>query len=170
MLPQAQGDEEKTRGEEVVTVPIKLSRYLSRLNLFTIKASIADLESDGVGCFDPTKVILRLMDTFPEAIVCLHDYGWKDYDHFQTRSAHEGAIQLAESDARRRARMYIFRLRNANGQLIKGAAERYGVRIWSEEAIPAELKERVLVFLKSLRVDPIEVKSVKIDDNNQFPA
>jgi hypothetical protein len=54
--------------------------------------------------------------------------------------------------------------------MIKGAAERYVVRIWNHEEIPEDLKQRFLTFLRSLRVGPIEVKSVRIEKSDEFPA
>ena len=143
--------------------------------MFIISATIQCVETDAVGCFDPTKVIWRIMDEFPEAIVCIHDYGWKDYDGFQQMSrvegssdGLEGAIRIAESDARRRAPIYLFRLRTSTDQVIKGVAERYWVTITSDEEIPAELKHRCLAFLESLRLDPIEVKSVRLEGNDEY--
>ena len=137
--------------------------------MFQIAARI-NSENDAVGCFDPTKVILRLMDEIPETIVCIEDYGWRDYDHFKQRSAYDGAIRVAESDARRRAPIYIFRFRTANSQIIKGHAERYIVSIRSDDEIPHDLQQRFILFLNSLRIDPIEIKSVRLENNDEFPA
>jgi hypothetical protein len=135
--------------------------------MFEIAARIED-EDNAVGCFDPTKVILRLIDEIPEAIVCVHDYGWKDYDHFQQRSAYEGTIRVAENDARRRAPIYIFRLRTATKQVIRGHAERYIVSIRSDEEISNDLKQRFILFLNSLTTNQIEIKSVRIENNDEF--
>jgi hypothetical protein len=113
--------------------------------MFNLAARIDD-ENDAVICFDPTKVILKLMDEIPEVIVCIHDYGWDAYDYFQQRSAYEGAIRVAENDARRRAPIYAFRLRTGTKQIIKGQAERYYVSFRSNEEIPEALKQRVITY------------------------
>jgi hypothetical protein len=138
--------------------------------MYLVAAQIEYWDTDAVGCFDPTKVILRLMDEIAEAVVCLHDYAWKDYDLFQSMGAHEGTLRTAESDALRRGPMYRFRLRTGNGQIILGLAERYEIKIWSKEEIPDDLRQRFLKFLRSLKLDPIEVKSVRIEGNDEYTA
>ena len=137
--------------------------------MYQVIARIEGLETDGVGCFDPTAVVYRLMEELPEAIVCLHDYAWRDYETFSQMGA-EGAMRVAESDALRRGPIYLFRLRTGTQQEIKGVAERYRVRITSEQEIPADLRKRFLAFLGALRFDPIEVKSVRIEGNDEPPA
>ena len=138
--------------------------------MYTVGAQIEEWDTDGVGCFDPTNVITHLMAEMPEAVVCLHDYAWKDYEYFLSAGAHEGALRTAENDALRRGPMYRFRLRAGGGRMIKGGAERYRIRIWSEEEIPDELKRRFLLFLRSLKFAPVEVKSVRIVGNDEYPA
>ena len=136
--------------------------------MFIISAKI-DFDSDGVICFDSNKIIFRLMEEFPEIIVCLEDYGWRDYDIFKQRGANEGAIRVAENDARRRAPIYVFSFRNSNGQKIKGHAERYIISVRSNEKIPSDLKQRLLSFFNSLKVGIIEVDSFRLENNDRFP-
>lgn len=64
--------------------------------LFIVSAKI-EWDSDSVICFDPNKIIYMLMEKFPEIIVCLEDYGWRDYDLFGSRGIYEGAIRTAET-------------------------------------------------------------------------
>jgi hypothetical protein len=61
-------------------------------------------------------------------------------------------------------------LRTGTPQESRAVAERYWVKIWSDEEIPAELKNRFIAFLNSLRLDSIEVKSVRIGHNDEHPA
>ncbi|HYE75189.1 MAG TPA: hypothetical protein VEF04_17740 [Blastocatellia bacterium] len=138
--------------------------------MFEVVATIKELGTDAVGCFDPTKVILRLTAEMPEVIVCLHDYAWKDYDGLLRIGAGEAAMRVAESDALGRGPIYLFRLRTGNHQVINGVAERYRVRITSEQEIPEELKQKFLAFLQSLKLDPIEVKSVRWEGNAEYPV
>ena len=69
---------------------------------YEIVARIAEDVPAAVGCFDPTKVVLHIRDQIPGVTVCIHDYAWRDYDSFVSRGAYEGAIRVAENDARRR--------------------------------------------------------------------
>lgn len=135
--------------------------------LFIVSAKI-EYASDSVICFDPNKIVFRLMEEFPEIIVCYEDYGWRDYDLFKRRGAYEGAIRTAENDARRRAPIYIFRFRNLNGQIIRGKAERYFITIQSDKNIPAELKQRLLSFFDSLKIEEIEIDSYRLEGNDHF--
>jgi hypothetical protein len=109
------------------------------------------MEKTIVGCFDPTTVIVRLMESFPEVTVGLEDLGWRDFDGFKQRGAVEGAIRIAENDARRRGPIWAFRMRTDTKQVITGHAERYYVSLSSEEPIPEPLKSRFVAFLESLR-------------------
>lgn len=145
--------------------------------MFEIAARIDD-EGDGVGCFDPRKVVSKLIRTFPgEAVACLHDYAWKDYDSFKQKSDLEGVsdtleavILRAERDAHRRGPLFVFRLYTGDGQVIRGAAERYVVRIWSGQPIPPDLRERFIAFLDSLLFGPVVTSSVRFDGNEVSPA
>lgn len=135
---------------------------------FIVSAKI-EWDSDSVICFDPNKIVFRLMEEFPEIIVCYEDYGWRDYDLFKSRGLYEGAIRSAENDARRRAPIYIFRFRNSDGQIIRGKAERYFITIQSDKKIPTELKQKLLSFFDSLKIGEIEIESCRVEGNNHFP-
>ncbi len=109
-------------------------------------------------------------------MVCIHDYAWKDYDNFKQRSliegvgsGFEGALQTAENDARRRGPIFQFRLITQTKQEVRGVAERYIIRIISDQEIPVRLKQKFLTFLKSLTIESIEVTSVYIDGNDRLP-
>jgi hypothetical protein len=137
--------------------------------LYEIAARI-DLSDDNVTCFDPSIVIGRLSDEMPECVACLHDYAWKDYEAFLQAGASEDALQVAENDALRRGPIFIFRLRTNTSQVTLGTAERYWVRIWSKQEIPEDFKLRFLAFLRSLRSAPWEIKSVRLENNEEFAA
>jgi hypothetical protein len=126
---------------------------------------------DNVGCFDPTVVVSRLKETFPEAVVRPEDLAWQAYGFFKQRGAVEGAVRSAENDARRRGPIWSFKIPTAEGRVIRGRAERYVVSIGDEEAIPGDLKSRFLRFLETLRFAPfVEVSSERIDGNDHSPA
>jgi hypothetical protein len=111
-----------------------------------IKAGVSGggMEKDIVGCFDPTM--------------------------FRARGGHEGAIRIAENDARRRGPCWGFRVRTGT-ELIRGHAERYHVSISSESVIPEPLRSRFLVFLESLQFAPfVTVSSFRLEGNDKFPA
>ncbi len=133
--------------------------------LYEIAARIVDDDPDAVGCFDPTKVVVRIRDEIPGVTVCIHDYAWRDYDDFVSGAAYEGAIRVAENDARRRGPIFIFRVRSDANQVIKGAAERYSVGIWSEHPIPESTKSRFLALLNTFKLGGVSVRSVKIVGN-----
>ena len=126
---------------------------------------------DNIGCFDPTIVVVRLKEAFPEVAVHTEDYAWRTYDAFKRRGAVEGAVRIAESDARRRGPIWSFDIPTVGGRLIRGHAERYVVRIGDKEAIPDDLRSRFLSFLETLRFAPfVEISSVRIDGNDHYPA
>lgn len=119
-------------------------------------------------CFDPTIVIARLMESFPnEVVVCIHDYAWKDYDAFHETRASLSAINAAEIDARRRGPNFIFRVRTGTDQIVQGNAERYIIRIWSDRPISDDLKSRFISFLNSMTYYPYEVSSCCLNGNHR---
>ncbi len=122
-------------------------------------------------CFDPEIVIHRLQKAFTDEVtVCIHDYAWKDFDTFTEMRASRAAIRLAESDARRRGPIFIFRFRTDTRQKIYGKAERYFVSISSQQPIPESIKSRFIEFLNQLEHKPIQVRSVRIDGNTIHDA
>lgn len=145
--------------------------------MFQVAARIYD-EGGGIGCLDPRKIAYRLVQAFPgEAVVCLHDYAWKDYDSFKQRSVLEGAsdtleavMRVAERDAHRRGPLLAFRLHAGRHQVILGRAERYNVMIWSEQPIPSGLRGRFIAFLRSLTFDPFEITSEGDDTDGATSA
>jgi hypothetical protein len=141
--------------------------------VFVISASVVGhgMDKNIVCCFDPTIVIVRLREAFPEVEVVPKDFAWRDYDAFRQRGVVEGAVRIAENDARRRGPIWTFRLPVPGKQPIRGRAERYDVSIWSEEPIPEPLRSRFIGFLQELRFAPcVEVKSVQFKGNDQYPA
>lgn len=146
-----------------------------------ISASVAGagMDADVVCCFDPTIVIVRLRRAFPEVEVNPQDLAWRDYESFQQRGAVEGfgeglqgAIRIAERDALRRGPLWTFRFPAPGRATIFGRAERYDVKIWSDEPIPEPLRSRFIEFLENLRFAAcVTVRSVRLESGNQtFPA
>jgi hypothetical protein len=132
--------------------------------MYLITADIAGdgLDKSNICCFDPTIVVLRLREAFPDLEVAPEDLAWRDYDAFKKHGATEGAIRVAENDARRRGPTWSFRLPVPGRPPIRGRAERYDVTIFSEEPFPEPLRSRFLAFLEELRFAPcVNVKSVR---------
>jgi hypothetical protein len=143
--------------------------------MFRISASVngAGTDSNVVCCFDPTMVIVRLRRVFPDVEVIPQDFAWRDYDAFKQRGLVEGdgALRIAENDARRRGPIWTFRLPAPGQPPICGRAERYDVSIWSEQPLPEPLRSRFLEFLEGLRfADCVSVESVRLEGNNSYPA
>src|SRR5687767_2386405 len=107
--------------------------------MFVISAAVSGhgLDPRIVCCFDPT--LVRLREAFPEVEVIPEDFAWKDYDAFRARGEVDGAVRIAESDARRRGPIWQFRLPVPGRLPIRGRAERYDVSIWSEDPVPEPL-------------------------------
>src|SRR5437868_2704387 len=132
--------------------------------LFEISASVTGggFDPNVVCCFDPTIVIARLRQAFPEVEVISQDFAWRDYDAFKQRGVVDGAVRVAENDARRRGPAWKFQLPVPGRAAICGLAERYGVRLLSEAPIPEPLRSRFIAFLEELRFAPcVTVRSVR---------
>jgi hypothetical protein len=141
--------------------------------MFIISASVpgAGMDSSVVGCFDPTVVIARLRKAFPDVEVIPQDFAWKDYDSFRQRGAVEGAVRIAENDARRRGPIWTFRMPQPGRPPIRGRAERYDVSLWSDEPVPEPLRSQFIEFLAELRFAPcVSIKSVRLEGNEEYPA
>jgi hypothetical protein len=141
--------------------------------MFEISANITGggLKMSNICCFDPTVVVVRLREAFPDVEIVPEDMAWRYYDHFKRRGAVEGAVRIAENDARRRGPIWTFRLPVSGGQPIRGRAERYDVTIRSEQEIPEPLGSRFIAFLEELRFAPcVSVKSIRWEGNEEFPA
>lgn len=134
---------------------------------YEIKATIPDKNSCSVGCFDPTRVVMRIRDEIPGVTVCVHDYAWMNYDSFVSRSAYYGAIRGAENDARRRGPIYVFRVRTGTNQVVSGSVERYRIQISSEQPIPESIKSRFLNLFQSLKLGNFAVRSVRLNGNEE---
>src|SRR5687768_1931780 len=134
--------------------------------MFEISAKVSGggLDPNIVCCFDPTIVVVRLRKAFPEVEVIPQDFAWRDYDAFKQRGAVEGAVRVAENDARRRGPIWAFRFPVPDALPICGRAERYQVSIFSDVPVPEPLRTRFLAFLEELRFAPlVSVKSVKLE-------
>jgi hypothetical protein len=141
--------------------------------MYLISANIAGygLDKAVVWCFEPTMVIARLRDEFPEVEVISEDLAWRDYDDFRQHGVEGKALRMAEIDARRRGPIWKFLLPVAGKPAIVGWAERYSVKIRSAEPIPEPLRSRFLAFLEKLRFcDHVTVTSVRLEGNREYPA
>ncbi len=137
---------------------------------YEIAATVPCYQTDSVGCFDPTKVAVRLRDNFPGVILCIHDYAWDRYEVFRDHKL-DAALPSVANDARRRGPIYKFRIYTPDyDQELEGICERYTVRVISDQPIPEPLKSQLLEFFGSLTLDGISVTSVRQDGNNSEPC
>jgi hypothetical protein len=125
---------------------------------FTIGARIDHL-SDGVGCFDPVQVIYRMRIAFPEMIEHSRDYLFEAVNFLRSRTdaGSEGALRIAARDMQERGPKILFEIPLADGRILRGTAERYWVLVSSDEDFPEDFRQAFNQFLKSLKLQPIEV-------------
>ena len=111
------------------------------------------LSEDSLHTLDPTLVVSRLQRELSRVVICNHDYAWKDYDSFRSRSdVAERAIRVAESDARRRGPIWVFRI-YSESFVVAGAVERRRCMIYRKGGtLPEGLKQEFLAFLRSLEI------------------
>src|SRR5262249_5802450 len=97
--------------------------------MYEISAHVAGFGCDKniVCCFDPSVVVVRWREEFPEVEVVPEDMAWRDYKLMKQFGCGEGAVRIAENDAHRRSPIWTFRLPNDNAPPIHGKAERYAV-------------------------------------------
>lgn len=141
--------------------------------MFEISANVAGygMDSAVVCCFDPTIVVVRLQQSFPDVEVIPRDFAWRDFDEFKQRGVVEGAVRIAENDARRRGPIWTFRFPTSDGEPIHGKAERYVVAIWSRQPVPEPLRSQFIAFLETLKFAPcVTVQSIRLEGNTTFPA
>ena len=137
---------------------------------YEISARIQCYETDAVGCFDPTKVAVRLRDTVPGVILCIHDYAWDRYEAFRSHNL-DAALPSVANDALRRGPIHHFRIYvPGSNQLFEGICERYTARVTSEQPFPEPLKTQLLDFFGSLTLDGITVESIRQNGNNSEPC
>lgn len=142
----------------------------------------AKIRGDGfdksvVCCFDPTVVMGRLRTRFPDVELIPGDASLRDRNGFlemlqkEPGSVSEKALRLAERDAQRRGPIWVFRLPVPGRSPLRGWAERYSVRLFSEEPVPEPLRSRFIEFLEGLRFATcVGVKSVRLEGNDEYPA
>ena len=141
--------------------------------MYVISAHVAGFGCDkNVVCyFDPSVVVVRLREAFPEVEVMPEDVAWRDCNLMKEFGCTEGAVRIAENDARRRGPIWTFRLPNGSAPAIRGKAERYEVSVSSDEPIPEPLRSRLTAFFEELRFGScVEIKSVRLVDNDEVPA
>lgn len=121
-------------------------------------------------CFDPTIVVQRLRNTFPDLEVDPDDFSQRDCKHFETHGEAKCA-QIAENDSRRRGPIWVFRLHGPGHCVVTGHAERYVVEVVSDAPIPEPLRSNFLSFLEGIKFnDNVSVESVKLVDNKRYPV
>jgi hypothetical protein len=126
--------------------------------VFEITANIAG--GRGFWCFDPTVIVVRLRDLFPDIEIDPQDYAWRDYDAFKQRGDTSGAIQVAENDAQQRGPLWLFRIPIPGQPALSGSVERYRFRISTDEPFQEAIKLRLITFLEGLQCKPeVEIRT-----------
>jgi hypothetical protein len=125
---------------------------------FHIGARIDHL-SDGVGCFDPVRVIGRMRAAFPQLIEQARDYLWETCDRIRqsTGEGSQGALRGAVRDMQERGPKILFEIPLADGHVVTGTAERYWVRVTSNDDFPQDFRRAFTQFLSSLELQSIQV-------------
>jgi hypothetical protein len=124
-----------------------------------------------VGCFDPTRVVARLREEFPEIEVDPRDHSQKDIETFKLIDNAGSALRVAEADARRRGPIWSITLPLDEGRELKGHAARYYVCLRDDRPIPEPMRSRLLAFLNGLRfAEYVEVSSVRVEGSKESPA
>ena len=134
---------------------------MSSDNTFEIGARIDD-RSDGVGCFDPIRLMCRMRGAFPELIEERRDYLFETYEGIRQIASPgsegaEGALRVAVRDMQERGPKILFRIPLPDGRSIRGTAERYCVFVFSSEEFPEDFRRRFNHFLHGLYLQPIQV-------------
>jgi len=133
-----------------------------------------DFWDDAVGAFEPVKVLRQLRLTFPGAEI-------DPTDHQQARLLRELDFwSRAESDVREElirgswglyrttGPTYRFVVPFPSGHRVSGGARRLSVYFWVPPDLPAEHRERLLTFLRSLQMG--EPKLVTEDEEGPGAA
>jgi hypothetical protein len=128
-------------------------------------AAEVDYWGDGIGCFDPERVLGSLRRAFPEAVIDLTDLQdvrlQRELGHWaqvEDTARRETLVRQSRGMARRNGPMYRFEIPTAGGR-VTGHARRYSVSFALPRDTDPELRARVVAFLRSLRLGAPEVKT-----------
>jgi hypothetical protein len=126
-----------------------------------------DYMSDSVACFDPEKVLWKLSELFPEAIIDEKDYAEVEVQSLASFLTNRGeeiterreAQMLAsiKRKARQNGPAFIFMVDSGSGENVSGWARRYGVGFKSGKDIPNDLKARIISFLEGLDLGEVSI-------------
>ena len=138
---------------------------------YLISARIeVDVGLEPVCCFDPTKVVARLRDAFPDLEVDSEDYALRIYDGLVASGA-SGAAVTAKADSHRRGPIWTFRFSLPQHSGVRGCAERYFVRFVSDTPIAEPFRSSLIGFLDRLKfASCVVVDSVRFDGDDEVPA
>ncbi|WP_435020421.1 hypothetical protein TA3x_001820 [Tundrisphaera sp. TA3] len=125
-----------------------------------------DYRGPGVACFDPEKVIDRLRERFPGAVVDPTDQAEREVariDAFVGEApADDEAMRAVRRQVRGKARrngpVYRFQIDDGQGGSIEGRSSRYTVEFWADQAIGDDLRGRIVDFLRSLGLGKVIVR------------
>ncbi|MGJ8641759.1 MAG: hypothetical protein ACSHYA_20380 [Opitutaceae bacterium] len=118
-----------------------------------------DWNSEGVGCFDPIQLIARLRLEFPETETKECDHLLNTCKAIAELGGNEitPALKSAVKDLHERGPAIQFEIPVSAQKKAKGIAERYWMRVSSEEPFPGEFENRFMKFLLSLHLQNIEI-------------
>lgn len=127
-------------------------------------AAEVDSWGDGVGCFDPERVLGSLRRAFPEVILDLTDHQevrlQRELGHWaqvEDTARRDSLIRQSQGMARRNGPTYRFEIPTGAGGRVTGLARRYSVSVDLPRDTEPELRARVVAFLRSLQLGAPEV-------------
>lgn len=125
------------------------------------------LPVDSLHTLDPFRILDQLVKAIPGVTVCVGDQAQALVEGLRDAGAVDGAIRVAQADARRRGPMWAFRIQSGD-EAIPGGVERRRLSIHRDDQdIPAELKSRFLAFLEDLEIPDAKVESYSLDGNTR---
>lgn len=130
----------------------------------TLSAQV-DYWGDGVGCFDPERVLGRLKRAFPTVVIDPTDHQdirlqrelgfWGQVEDAALR---ETLVRQSRGLARRAGPTYRFEVPLGGGERVTGHARRYSVGFDLPSGVDPAFRARVVAFLRSLSLGAPEVK------------
>ncbi len=127
------------------------------------------MSADGVGCFDPVKVVALLERTFGDAFVFnLDDLFEGHYERIYEilEEGSTGRDLVLRDEARKKREIsprYTFQLRTGSDTFVAGKVDRYSIWItWDSEAeFPQHVRDRFVTFLQSLQLGVVTVTELE---------
>ncbi len=128
-----------------------------------------DYWSEGVLCFDPEKVVTKLIDVFPTLEVDPTDWAEVEVQKVAgnlqpsdaAASVKETMLRQIRGKARRNGPVFNFKLVTDEGSVLTGRANRYSVAVRSASSINAECQRRLVALFESFKAGTV---TIDVDD------